>query len=139
MKDYKQFSVGDTVIKLASFRTGTVTEVAPSNAYKVQYTDGHTEYAMDWQLASPEDVVYSVIITDYCDDGNSDLRCDTVTRNIEYAKQRVTQLAADWRDFTGNFADQYETEQDDLSFSAWKDGYYNDDHYVVVVKANRLE
>lgn len=144
MKEYRQYKVGDRVIHMSMVETGVVTKVTPSNvagsnAYMVQYADGHESSAMDWQLAAPEDVVYSVVVNNHNDDGSSYLNCDTVTKNIEHAKERVSQLADQWRDIVGKYAEYYETEQDDLSFSAWKDGYYNDDHYVVVINANRLE
>lgn len=147
MKDYKQFSVGDAVVILRKSQIGKVVETKPSNidgrnAYMVEYRDGDavkTESFMDWQLAAPEETVYSVVVEDFTDDGIFDLRCDTVTKYIDYAKLRVVQLADNWRDLTGKYVDEYETEQGELSFSAWKDGYYNDDHYNVVVNANRLE
>jgi hypothetical protein len=147
MKDYRQFNAGDAVVILREAQTGKVVETRPShidgmNAYMVEYRDGDTvktESFMDWMLAAPEDTVYSVVVEDFTDDGIFDLRCDTVTRYIDYAKLRVVQLADDWRELVSEIADRYETEQDELSFSAWKDGYYNDDHYNVVVNAKRLE
>lgn len=147
MKEYRQFNVGDAVVVLRKAQIGKVVETKPSNidgrnAYMVEYRDGDavkTESFMDWQLASPEDTVYSVVVEDFTDDGIFDLRCDTVTKYIDYAKLRVVQLAEQWRENIDKWADLYETEQDELSFSAWKDGYYNDDHYNVVVNANRLE
>lgn len=146
MKEYKQFSVGDAVVILRNAQTGKVVETRPSNidgrnAYMVKYRDGDTVKTtsfMDWMLAAPEETVYTVVVEDYNDDGSSDLRCDTVTKDIDYAKLCVLQLAEQWRELVGEWADRYEIEQDDLSFSAWKDGYYNDDHYNVVVNANRL-
>lgn len=147
MKAYRQFNVGDAVVVLHKAQTGKVVETRPSgpdgsNAYLVEYRDGDTVKTAsfkDWMLAAQEDTVYSVVVEDYNDDGSSDLQCDTVTKYIDYAKLRVVQLAEQWRELVGEWADRYETEQDELSFSAWKDGYYNDDHYNVVVNAKRLE
>ena len=144
MKEYRQYKVGDRVVALASTMIGTVTTVMPSdvtgrNAYMVKYDDSLELSAMDWQLAAPDETVYTVVVDDQGDDGSWNLKTDSVYRSLDKAKERVKQIADSWRDLVGGYEDKYEVEQDDTSFLAWLEGEFTQDHYAVVVNANRLE
>lgn len=144
MKEYRQYQVGDRVVALASTMIGTVTKVTPSdvtgrNAYMVKYDDGLELSAMDWQLSAPDETVYTVVLDDQGDDGSWYLKTDGVYRSLDKAKERIGQIADSWRDLVGCYEDKYEIEQDDISFLAWLEGEFTQDHYAAVVNACRIE
>lgn len=142
--EYPKFRVGDRVVVLATAKEAEVAAFKPSETgagynYTFKYDDGSERTLPEWALANPEEVVYCVVWDEASDDGCNSLDAGGAYRKRENAVKRLADIADQWRENMGGYADAYETETDDGCFEAWRDGYYNDDHFAARIAACRLE
>lgn len=141
--NYPKFKVGDTVVVKATTKEATVKAFRPDGKggynYTYRYDSGKEHTLPEWAFLSPDECVFCVIGHEAAEDGSRGLWTDGAYRKRESAVKRLEDIAHQWLDNMGDYADRYEIERGDGSFEAWHDGYYDNDHFALTVGVCELE
>ena len=141
--EYPKFKVGDRVVVLETAKEATVAAFRPKSSgvgykYDFRLDDGSERTRPEWVLASPDECVFCVVGHEALDGDGSMLWTDGAYRKRDDAVKRLGEIADNWIENIGKCIDRYQTERSDDSFEAWEDGYYDNNHFSVVVNACRL-
>ena len=84
-------------------------------------------------------MIYSVVSYSFIDGNDDSLKVELVTLDKAKALAKVKELADAFKKDVADNIDEYSINEDEGSFSAWRDAEFALDHYDVVAYQNILQ